>query len=517
MRVSGKVNATIATSCAIAVVLVAAATATGDHDSSNASPGSPSSPASSRSAGPAGAQVTVPPAAVDVVASSSPAASSIAVSRRLFSSSPVAVLASSAAASGDAQRLAAEVATALKVPVLLDDPGSPAELRRLEARTILTFGKTVAVPGGRAVPLTEAGVSDAVESVTIAATAPHQVTPDGPIVVTRSVSANAAAVTTARNAGAEVLEVPTADPRRSPAAAAARAARPDAPVIAFGTPFVKGFAYSLDIVRKNVRQPHGGYLAMPGRHYVAMYGHPGMPSLGVLGEQGVKGTVERVKRLVRKYEAVGGKGRFIPTFEIISTVASSSAGKDKNYSQESPIKTLRPLIDAAGKAGVYVILDLQPGRTNFLTQAKRYRSLLELPNVGLALDPEWRLKKKQRHLRQIGSVSVEEINRTGDWLARLTRERSLPQKLFVLHQFATSMIKHRGRLDTAHPELATVLHVDGSGPQGAKQGTWKVLHRDAPAGVFWGWKNFVDEDKPMLDVRQTWRKVKPRPELVTYQ
>ncbi|MFI5429746.1 hypothetical protein [Aeromicrobium sp. UC242_57] len=178
---------------------------------------------------------------------------------------------------------------------------------------------------------------------------------------------------------------------------------------------------------------------------------------------------------------------------------------------------MKPLVDAAEKAGVYVILDLQPGRTDFLTQAKLYRSLLARPHVGLALDPEWRLKPKQKHLRQIGSVKASEINRTASWLAALTRTKHLPQKLFVVHQFSTSMIKDRKRLDTGHAELATVIHVDGSGPQGAKQGTWSVLRKNAPPVDGWGWKNFVDEDEPMLSVPQTWRQVRPRPDLITYQ
>lgn len=105
----------------------------------------------------------------------------------------------------------------------------------------------------------------------------------------------------------------------------------------------------------------------------------------------------------------------------------------------------------------------------------------------------------------------------GDWLARLTREKVLPQKLFVLHEFSLSMIKHRARLDTGHAELATVIHVDGSGPQGAKQGTWRVLRHDAPDNVFWGWKNFVDEDPRMLTAPQTWQRVKPHPDLISYQ
>ena len=51
------------------------------------------------------------------------------------------------------------------------------------------------------------------------------------------------------------------------------------------------------------------------------------------------------------------------------------------------------------------------------------------------------------------------------------RKKSLPQKMFVLHQFSLRMIAGRERLDTSHDELATVIHVDGQGSQPAKAGT----------------------------------------------
>jgi hypothetical protein len=457
--------------------------------------------------------IRTPTKALDVIASSTPSESAIEVSRRLFSRSPVAVLAG--ADDPAAQRIAIRSATTLGVPVLIDHRGADAELARLKASTVLTFGRTPEVSGSRAVPVDDARAAEAVAALR-GTYGPRPVRTTDAIVVTRSRSANAAAVANARTAGAEVIEIPTADPRRTPAAARTLAARPDTPVIALGTPFAEGFAYTLAAVRAHAAQPTGGYLALPGRHYAAMYGHPGTPSLGVLGEQGVKASVARVRKLVRKYDAAGS-GTIVPTFEVIATVASAGAGKDKNYSSETSVAALRPLVDAAGKAGVYVILDLQPGRTDFLTQAKRYRSLLERPYVGLALDPEWRLKKGQKHLRQIGSVRVSEINRVGDWLAELTRTKTLPQKLFVLHQFSPSMIKGRRSLNTEHPELATVIHVDGSGRQSDKRGTWKLLHKNAPKGVFWGWKNFVDEDPHMLTVQETWRTVRPLPGLITYQ
>jgi hypothetical protein len=207
----------------------------------------------------------------------------------------------------------------------------------------------------------------------------------------------------------------------------------------------------------------------------------------------------------------------VPAFEIIATVASEFPGPDGNYSAEGDLQTLRPWVEAAGAAGMYVVLDLQPGRTDFLTQAKAYQPLLELPYVGLALDPEWRLAPGQVHLRQIGQVGVDEVNSVVTWLADLTRARALPQKLLVLHQFQLRMIVDRERLDTSRDELAVMVHADGQGSQPAKQDTWRALHQDAPAPLAWGWKNFVDEDSPMLTPAQTIAQVQPTPQLVTYQ
>ncbi len=500
MSVTVRLNHLVGVTGVVAVALVAIAATVGGPTDQN-----------EPVVGPVGTTVRPPAAAVDVLATRTPAQSSVELSRRLFDTSPVAVLA--AADDPEAQRVAIASATSLGVPVLVDTPQAPAELDRLKADTVLTFGRTQTVPGARPVPATDDGAASVVAEL-LGDTGPAQKRSTDTIVLTRSVEANAAAVTTARIAGATVLELPDADPRAHPREAAVLAGRPDSPVIAIGTPFTH-LAYTLDVVRRDIQQPTGGYLAL-GKHYTAMYGHPGAPQLGVLGEQGVKASVKRVERLVRKYERVS-KAEFVPTFEIIATVASSSPGKDKDYSTEASIRSLAPLVDAAEKAGIYVVLDLQPGRTDFLTQAKRYRPLLARPHVGLALDPEWRLTSKQKHLVQIGSVGADEINRTSRWLADLTKQKRLPQKIFVLHQFATSMIKDRSRLDTSRPELATVIHVDGSGPQGAKQDTWRVLRQDAPPGVGWGWKNFVDEDDPMLTARQTWRQVRPHPDLVTYQ
>ncbi len=261
--------------------------------------------------------------------------------------------------------------------------------------------------------------------------------------------------------------------------------------------------------------PGGGRRVFDGRVYVALYGHPGVPALGVLGEQGRAATIARAKRQAKKYEAHTSR-KVIPALEIITTIATRGAGADGDYSAETPVSKLRPLVREAGRAGQYVILDLQPGRADLLTQAKRYRELLLLPHVGLALDPEWKLTAKQKPLRQIGSVSAAEINRVSAWLAQLTREAGLPQKMLLLHQFTTRMIRDRGSLQTGHPELAITIQMDGHGGPGAKKGTYRAIRAKAPAGVTFGWKNFIDEDSPMLSPKAT-MEIKPQPRWVSYQ
>ncbi len=267
--------------------------------------------------------------------------------------------------------------------------------------------------------------------------------------------------------------------------------------------FGEDAAWQLDVIRRGDEIPGGGLLLFesdPGRRLVAMYGHPTTAGLGVLGEQGPTESVERLGSIVAGYGADGS--RVLGTFEIIVTVASADPGPDGDYSSETARDVIRPWVETAAANELYVVLDLQPGRTDFLTQAKIYEEFLRLPHVGLALDPEWRLKENQVHMVQIGTVDAAEINRVSEWLAGLVREEALPQKLFVLHQFHFSMITNRHRIETP-AELAVLIHMDGHGTPELKQRTWDALTGAPDAGGFyWGWKNFYDEDSPTAGPEQ---------------
>jgi len=524
------------------------------------------------------ASVHIPAEQTVVVPSSTAPGLAVATSAALYDQSPVVVLASDGDVAGQAR--AASVAVSLGVPLLLSptsaDPAQGGmvrdELARLAPQAILSFGDDATRwaqqgdPGTPviAAPTDLAEVEDAtgrdlgddqtvspdqlIDAVTSLnadqtpvlttdaapgagtgnggdepASPPElpRVAPDAPlstllVLVSRD-PASLAAAATARASGARLLAVANPDPRTDAAAIAALAANPPEQVVALGTAFgsPETLRYRLDVAASGAELPGGGQILYPGRQMVALYGHPGTSALGVLGEQGVEAAVARAQEMAADYQPLVDVP-VIPAFEIITTVASNGAGPDGNYSYEAPVDLVRPWVDAAGKAGMYVMLDLQPGRTDFLTQAKRYEELLARPYVGLALDPEWRLRPDQRHLVQIGSVTAAEINSVVTWLADVTRAHKLPQKLLMLHQFQLQMISDRGQVDTSRDELAVLIHADGFGSPGAKFNTWNLMHTSPPPNVWWGWKNFIDEDTPTFTPAETMA-IEPRPLFVSYQ
>jgi len=271
---------------------------------------------------------------------------------------------------------------------------------------------------------------------------------------------------------------------------------------------------AVKVVVRPYEFPNGGRQIFPNYLMVGLYGSPDMPQLGALGQQSLPATLQRVKYLAASYQPYTGR-HVLPTLEIIASVAADNPTANGDYSDERSVAALQPWITAAQTNGVYVVLDLQPGRSDFLTQAKDYQSLLAYPNVGLALDPEWRLGPTQVPLQQIGSVNISEVNKTVDWLAKLTKDNKLPQKLLLLHEFRTDMIQGREQLNTSYTQLAYVIQMDGSGKPDAKADSWNNVRANPPAAnVIFGWKNFYREDPILLTPLQT---MQVGPAYISYQ
>lgn len=473
------------------------------------------------------------------------------LSALLLQSSPVAVL---TAGTAEQVRAAGALAATGHWPVLLIDAdgGLPeptrTELTRLQVEHVIVVapataaeqdgtptpdqsGTSTSVPTPAPTPTVEiAGVEVHVVPASASPSVPPEV-PVGPapapvdVVVLAADEAAAeaedhpaqAALATAHALGART-HTQVVDPREDSTLMAGLRETADTPLITLGadTAAADRLLVMSTMAQRAPELPGGGVSLFPHRRMVALYGHPGAGVLGLLGEQGIEGSITRVNGYVEKYAPLVTEP-VIPSWEIIASVATGGAGPDGNYSKVWEPEKFRPWVDAAKEAGIYVVLDLQPGRSDFLTQAKEYEELLVEPHVGLALDPEWRLGPNEKHLRRIGHVEAAEINAVSDWLAALVREHNLPQKVLTLHQFQLQMIRDRDQVRTDHPELAVVLHADGQGPQGAKQETWRVLKADLPEGMWLGWKNFYDEDSPMLTPEQTIARVEPTPWFISYQ
>ncbi len=321
---------------------------------------------------------------------------------------------------------------------------------------------------------------------------------------------------TGRAVDASVVAYDPADLLAYPQVGTALAGRP-AEAIRFVGTMSEVDPWELAVLAKGQQVPGGGFHVLPEgrpRRYVAFYGHPETVGLGALGDQGPEETLARMQPLLTEYAADGYQ--VIPTFEMIASVASATATDDSDYSFEWPISTFDAWIQVAQANGMYVILDLQPGREDFLTQAKQYEELLKLPFVGLALDPEWRIGSDQVHLVQTGQVTAAEVNTVVDWLADLVRANGLPQKMLLVHQFQTRMILDRETLKE-RPELQMVIQMDGQGPTATKDDTYRFLTEGTEAAHWrWGWKNFFRMDPETPTPAYTIAKV-PTPVYVSYQ
>jgi hypothetical protein len=233
--------------------------------------------------------------------------------------------------------------------------------------------------------------------------------------------------------------------------------------------------------------------------------------MGVLGRTDPATMQRRLMRAARPFREPGEEIQ--PVYELIVTVADGSPGPDHDFSHDIPDSSVREYLDAAHRHHALLLLDLQTGRSDFLTVARRWAWALRDPSVGLALDPEWRMGPHQVPAHVVGSVRAAEVNRTSRWLSRLVRREGLPQKLFVLHQFRVSMLPDIGRI-LPRPGLAMVQHTDGFGTRGEKLATYHAVAR--PEQFAQGFKLFYHWDVRRFTPQQV-RRLTPRVSFVSYQ
>jgi hypothetical protein len=257
--------------------------------------------------------------------------------------------------------------------------------------------------------------------------------------------------------------------------------------------------------------PRGGRAIFPAYRVVAFYGAPQAAQLGELGigtpRQAGRKLLAQAKPYARRTRPV------LPAMELIAVVAAGSAGPGGRYNLRQPDSVIRRYLRAARRVKALLLLDIQPGRSDFFTETTRLRKWLKEPDVGLALDPEWRMGPSEVPGQVIGHVSAREVNATTAWLSQLVARDDLPEKLVVVHQFTDDMVPEAEL--KRHPGLAYVLNADGFGSDEVKVAKYRRFVRQAPA-FRRGFKLFYHEDVKTMSPAKVMG-LRPRPDVVVYE
>jgi hypothetical protein len=257
--------------------------------------------------------------------------------------------------------------------------------------------------------------------------------------------------------------------------------------------------------------PRGGRSIFPEFRVVAYYGAPQSHELGALGIGTPASAARRLERQAKLYARP--RRPVLPALELLAVIANADPGEDGRYSTRQSPAVIDRYLRAARRAKALLLLDIQPGRSDFFTEATRLRRWLREPDVGLALDPEWHVAAPGVPGKVIGSVDSREVNATTAWLDQLTRRNRLPEKLVVVHQFTDDMVDDT----TVKPRdgLQIVLNADGFGTPPVKKSKYHAFTRQAP-GFDQGFKLFYHEDVRLMSPRQVLR-LRPAPDFVVYE
>jgi hypothetical protein len=236
--------------------------------------------------------------------------------------------------------------------------------------------------------------------------------------------------------------------------------------------------------------PLGGRELFPTYRLVGFCGTPGAPALGPLAYN-LPAKAKALKTYADKYP---DDRKPLLVFELIVVVVQSYQGADGKYRRRVDSSVVDEYLAAARQSKALLLLNIQPGQSDFMTEIKRFDRYLHEPDVGVALDPEWAVKAKQKPGVFYGQTTGATINEVAAYLSSIVKEANLPEKALVFHQLNRYVVKDEGVL-VPPPGVVVIKSVDGLGPKHAKILTYNDLMKTMAPGVHPGFKLFLDEDK----------------------
>jgi hypothetical protein len=272
---------------------------------------------------------------------------------------------------------------------------------------------------------------------------------------------------------------------------------------------------------KNAPLPVPGAI-LPFNRIVAYYGNLSSRKMGALGKWPKDSMIKNLLAEVKKWNDADSVMPAIPCLHYIAVTAQGAAGKDGKWRLRMPFKQIDTVLAWAKEINAIVFIDVQIGLSDLQTEIPLFEKYLSMPNVHLAIDPEFAMNGKggKRPGSVIGTMDAKDINWVGDYLVSLVKKNNLPPKIFMVHRFTKGMVS--GAKDIKlHPELQVVMDMDGWGPPDLKRGSYRYWINEEPV-QFAGFKLFYVNDteksgqKEMMS-RQEILKMKPKPVYIQYQ
>ena len=241
-----------------------------------------------------------------------------------------------------------------------------------------------------------------------------------------------------------------------------------------------------------LKYPKAGAI-LPFHRVVAFYGNFYSTQMGILGKYKPEKVLKRLRKQVAKWEAADPDTPVKPAIHYIAVTAQSSAGPDGMYRNRMPDDQIEKALTMADKVDGIVFLDIQIGLSSLKTEIKKLREYLKQPNVHLAIDPEFSMKKDRPPGHAIGVYDAADINFASAYLADLVNKHDLPPKILVVHRFTKGMVRNAQQIKRRE-EVQTVMHMDGWGSPSLKRSTWRRVIEPEPV-QFTGFKVFFENDR----------------------
>ncbi len=236
---------------------------------------------------------------------------------------------------------------------------------------------------------------------------------------------------------------------------------------------------------------HGAIL--PFKRVVAYYGNFYSRFMGILGEFEEDEVLDRLMGEVAVWEEADPETPVQPAIDYIAVTAQASAGADGKYRFRMPDSQIDKALAMAERVDGIVILEVQAGLADLMGEIRALEKYLSMPQVNLAIDPEFNMKYGGLPGQRVGSVDATDVNAAIDYLSGLVRENGLPPKILIVHRYTRPMVTNATDIEPT-PEVQVVMDMDGWGPPSQKYASYNSYIAPYPV-QFTGFKLFYKNDR----------------------